>query len=125
MLGPPLDWSGLGDPLVVSGSGKPTTSPDSRHAISELQHKVERQHLFIQTLLRLLMEKGLIQENEFREWLTFVDGFDGHVDGKLKPDTAPQLCSSCARKSPASYPRCQYCGAEFAMAVLETDRRKS
>lgn len=123
MLGSsPLDAIFRNDPVVPAPS-TPVISPESRHAILDLQHKVERQHLFIQTLLRLLIEKGIVQESEFREWLSFVDGFDGLLDGKLKPDAAPKSCPSCGRKSPATYPRCQYCSTDFPLDVLETDRR--
>lgn len=81
----------------------------SRSNVQELQAKLDRQHLMIQTLLTVLMEKKIFDENEFREWLNYVDGLDGRVDGRLAESVVPVACPKCRRMNKATAPRCQYC----------------
>jgi hypothetical protein len=82
-------------------------------SLRELEDRVARQKLYIQTLLRLLLEKGVIQREEFGEWLDYVDALDGRADGKLAKDTRSKTCARCRRVNPVQARRCQYCDTEF------------
>lgn len=92
--------------------------------VEELEARLDRQHLVIQTLLHLLIQKGIIQEQEFKNWMDYVDGFDGQRDGRLRRDQAPTACPRCGRKSPRTAPRCIFCGTEFPAEFLARDRSK-
>jgi hypothetical protein len=87
-----------------------------RTALRDLEDQVARQKLYIQTLLRLLLEKGVIRRDEFGEWLDYVDSLDGRADGKLGKDARSKSCSRCRRVSPVQARRCQYCDTEFPSA---------
>ncbi|MEQ8821669.1 MAG: hypothetical protein RLY93_15645 [Sumerlaeia bacterium] len=87
-----------------------TVDTQARSSAQEMELKLERQNLVIQTLLMLLLEKGVIHDQEFREWLAYVDGLDGKVDGRVREDKSPVACPKCGRNSPRQSPSCQYCG---------------
>lgn len=89
--------------------------------LPELRVKVERQNLLIQTLCRILIEKGVIQEEELQEWLAYVDSLDGREDGKLSHSKAPIQCRSCKRINGASLIKCQYCGETLPVDFLTKD----
>ena len=84
----------------------------------ELQQKIERQNLIIQTLLMILLEKKVIYEEEFKEWMDYVDGLDGKVDGRLEENKGPVSCPECGRKNPPSAAKCQYCMHELPQDFL-------
>lgn len=81
--------------------------------LKDLEDRVARQNLYIQTLLRLLLEKGVMQKEEFGQWLDYVDALDGRWDGKLGEDGSVKTCGRCRRVSPLRSRRCSYCDAEF------------
>lgn len=87
-----------------------------------LQKTVEQQQLVLQTLLMLLLEKKVIEDQEFKQWLQYVDGLDGKVDGKIEAERKPQACPACNRINARNAPRCQYCGQAFEIDFLA--RRK-
>ena len=89
-----------------------------RSTTQDLQIKIERQNLIIQTLLTVLMEKKIFDEDEFREWMNYVDGLDGRVDGKLAESQAPKACPKCKRINKPTAPRCQYCDYPLASDFL-------
>lgn len=93
-------------------SSRPTTA--NKFGLEQLEARVERQNLLIQTLLMLLLEKKVIGEEEFRKWLIYVDELDGKRDGRLKADNTPQECPKCHRKNQHKASQCMYCGEEFA-----------
>jgi hypothetical protein len=86
---------------------------DSRQSLNDLESRIARQDLYIQTLLRLLLEKGIIQKEEFGEWLDYVDSLDGRTDGRLSPSSGSKSCKRCRRVNPIHARLCQYCDALF------------
>jgi len=84
-----------------------------------LRIRLERQSLLIQTLLMILLEKKVVDEAEFREWLDYVDELDGAKDGRLKEDRSPVACPACKRNNPRQASRCQYCGHELTPDFLQ------
>ncbi len=100
-----------------------TSGPDLQQAttIQELQDALERQRLLLQTLCRILVEKGVVQKDELNEWIQYMDGLDGTMDGKLKETKAPKACPSCQRMNPKRAPKCVYCGENLPVAILHDD----
>lgn len=101
---------GPGDMPIESSFLK---SSSTNASIIELQQAVERQNLLIQTLCKILVAKGLVLEDELNEWMRYVDGLDGNVDGRLRDKKAPLACPSCKRMNPSKAAKCQYCGTEL------------
>jgi hypothetical protein len=95
-----------------------TSGRVERTLLRELEDRLARQKLYTQTLLRLLLEKGVIQRDEFAEWLDYVDSLDGRADGKLGKDSRSKSCGRCRRVNPVQARRCQYCDTEFASAYF-------
>lgn len=84
-------------------------SSNQQSQIIELEDLVHRQHLMLQTLLLLLMEKKVIEEDEFKQWLEYVDGLDGRADGKASPKHEARQCPACGRMSSPNSVKCTYC----------------
>lgn len=98
-----------------------TVNSGDRAMVQELEARVARQNLIIQTLCRILMEKGVVTDQEWNEWLTYMDGLDGRVDGKLTEPRGPRQCEKCMRMSSPKATACQYCGADFQTDLLHPD----
>lgn len=90
--------------------------------LTALQAAFDQQHLILQTLLMLLLEKKVIEEQEFRDWIAYVDGLDGRRDGKIAALARPTTCPGCKRISAPNAIACQYCGHAFSPDFLA--RRK-
>ena len=96
----------------------PSRSKPGSADIEKLRVRLDRMHLVVQTLLTILAEKKIITEDEFRQWLHYVDELDGRRDGRLAEDKEPLVCGSCRRKSAHGSVKCQYCGAEYEARVF-------
>jgi ribosomal protein L40E len=107
---------------VMQPSG-PTKKAGST-TLDQLQFQIDRQHLVIQTLLIMLLEKGVMTEQELNEWIDYVDGLDGRRDGRLKADVSPITCSSCGRKNSPNAGHCQYCGHDFDLRIVDPRHKK-
>ncbi len=83
-----------------------------------LEARLDKQTLLLQTLLMILLEKKVIFEDEFKEWMDYVDELDGKRDGKLQEDKTPRSCPSCGRNSARHQAKCQYCGHELPVDFL-------
>ena len=95
---------------------QPGSGPNA--GIDQLQARLDRATLLLQSLLMILMEKKVIHEDELREWVRYVDEFDGSVDGRLKEDKSPVACPKCSRKNPRTAATCQYCGVALEQDIL-------
>lgn len=83
---------------------------DGETDIESLQRRLDQQNLVIQTLLTLLLDKGVIQEDEFREWVKRMDRLDGARDGKLAEDKTKVACPSCGKSNLKAAAECKHCG---------------
>lgn len=109
------------DPYALNQMSEPiarSTPPIDRSGIAELEKLVARQGLLIETLARLLMAKGVVQEGELDQWMEYVDQLDGVADGKLKARKTPHVCPSCRRANPPHLAKCMYCSSEFPQKFL-------
>ena len=86
--------------------------------VETLRARLEHQQLLMQTLLMILLEKKVLHEDEFKEWMIYVDELDGARDGKLRAASAPLSCPSCKRNSPYGSTKCIYCSTEFPPEFL-------
>ena len=97
-------------------------SPDESNDCSDiesLQEMVEQQNLVIQTLLVLLLDKGVIMEEEFNDWAKKMDELDGVRDGRLSEDRSQIKCPDCAHKNPHGSTKCEECGKELAPHLIQ------
>lgn len=114
---------GSGGRVSSMSAGSQSSSSPSRTeppgGITELQSQVARLHMQVQTLARLLIAKGVMEEAELDEWMTYVDSLDGVADGRLKMTKAPRICESCKRTNSPNAVSCQWCGAEMPVVFLD------
>jgi hypothetical protein len=108
--------NGVGNLATPPANVEPQVNRDS---LDGLAARVDRQNLIIQALLMLLLEKNVIADQEFRNWLAYADELDGRADGKLTPDNNPIACPACKRNNPSTATCCQYCGQAFAAEYLD------
>lgn len=101
-------------PVVVGGAATPSTQRPNE----ELQRRIDRLELIVETMMILLLEKKMIHEDEFRQWRKYVDELDGNADGRVREIRAPQACPACRRNSAPEAQRCQYCGAALNPEIL-------
>jgi hypothetical protein len=75
----------------------------------DLETRLEQQNLVIQTILALMLEKGVFTEDEFRVMAKQMDELDGRRDGKLAEDMTTVACPGCnalVRKTAVECPKC-------------------
>ncbi len=89
----------------------------------DLSARVERQNLVLQTVLALLLEKRVVDEEELHQWVNYIDRLDGRLDGKLTEDRSPRACPACNRKNPAAAARCAYCGHDLGQSGFDPRAR--
>jgi len=97
----------------ISSHAGSSVDAHTRSTVQELESRVEKQNLLIQTLLMILLEKKVLHEDEFKEWMLYVDELDGVRDGRIRADKTPVACPKCRRNNSAGAVKCQYCGEEI------------
>jgi hypothetical protein len=103
-------------PRNPQGPSRKPKAAQPIHVASEvtaLKLRVEQHNLLLQTLLRLLVGKGVIGKEEFQRLLQQVDELDGARDGRLHIEKGTKSCPACGRVSNLKAIECQYCGAAF------------
>ena len=72
--------------------------------------------LAIESLLRLLKDKGVISDLDLCGMTRQVDLEDGRVDGEYHPGASPvpSHCPKCEARIPSGKRLCQLCGHRFA-----------
>lgn len=71
--------------------------------------------LAIESLLRLLKDKGIVTDLDLRRMEQQVDLEDGHADGEYHPGLSPvpSHCPKCEARIPSGKRLCQLCGHSF------------
>jgi hypothetical protein len=64
----------------AANKNRVNTNQDSD--IQKLQFENEQLKLYLVSLVRLLITKGVIEEDEFRRFVDIIDGEDGKMDGR-------------------------------------------
>jgi len=96
-------------------SVRSATDEEARTEIASLEHKLAQQHLITQTLLALLLEKGVIAEEDFMGLLAEIDELDGIRDGALAEDKRPVACKACGKNNGHGKTKCMWCGRELEL----------
>jgi methionyl-tRNA synthetase len=78
--------------------------------VEALQRRLDQQNLVLQALLAMLLEKGVVDETELREWIKRMDALDGARDGRLGDDLTEVACPSCGRSNRKTAAQCRHCG---------------
>jgi len=86
--------------------------------VEHLRTLIGQQNLIIQTLLALLLEKGVIREDEFNDWAQKMDQLDGTRDGKLAEDPSTVVCTTCGCVNPHDATECADCGKELVPRLV-------
>lgn len=86
--------------------------------LENIRDRLSRIELMQQTLLRVLIEKGVLDKQEFSQWMKYVDQLDGRDDGKMAEESGVKSCPSCGRNNPVKLRNCQYCGADLPFDFL-------
>jgi hypothetical protein len=78
----------------------------------EVVARVGNLFLAVESLLRLLKNKGMINDFDLRRMEQQVDLEDGVADGEYHPDglKLPSHCPNCEARMPAGKRLCQLCG---------------
>ena len=81
----------------------------------ELNVRVGKLALGLESLLRLLMDKGVITDLDLRRMEQKVDLEDGQSDGEYHPGLSPvpSHCPQCEARIPSGKRLCQLCGHRF------------
>lgn len=90
----------------------------SRADLDAINDRLGRIELMQQTLLRVLIEKRVLDKQEFKQWLSYVDQLDGRTDGKMGEESGVRQCPACSRNNPMKNRQCQYCSAELPTDFL-------
>ena len=85
--------------------------------VNELRRDVGRILLVVETLQRVLADKGICSEEDFVRRMRAIDAEDGIEDGRLRPPASKEselrYCDACQHFNPARLHACQYCGRLF------------
>lgn len=117
-------FSASGPAFMPTGEARSAPPPKTVAQISQadattLQSQVDRLNLMMQTMLKLMIEKGITSKEEFRQWMDYMDQLDGSADGRLRRAAGAQACPSCRRNNPVHAVSCQYCGAKFETKIFD------
>ena len=81
---------------------------------NEMAEVVGELNLVCHTLLRILIDKGIITKEDFEHAFHEMDASDGVVDGKLakkREKKTGETCPACEAKNPVGRKSCMYCDA--------------
>lgn len=106
--GTPVHLSDFAPTPGGGGAGRTERHPSAREI--ELEARLDRLALVTHGLWELLKNRAGYTEEELTDWVNYVDLQDGVIDGKHKPDAAPQKCRQCSRVVGRTLARCMYCG---------------
>lgn len=78
--------------------------------------RVGKLSLALESLLRLLKDKGIVTDLDLRRMTQQVDLEDGRADGEYHPGVspAPSHCPQCEARLPSGKRLCQLCGHRVA-----------
>jgi hypothetical protein len=82
--------------------------------VERLSRRVEALELAVETIMRMMLENGRIDEKEFLALAKKIDSEDGAVDGRRSLSRMRRYCQNCSRNSPADRNQCMWCGADLS-----------
>ncbi len=85
--------------------------------VSALRRDVSGVILMLETMQRVLADRGICSQEDFVKRMRALDAEDGIVDGKMSPprngEADLRYCDACQHFNPARLRNCQYCGRIF------------
>ena len=116
-----LDAAESSEPLTSSYDPERATRIAQDREIAEVRERDEvvarvgNLFLTVESLLRLLKSKGIINDLDLRQLEQQVDLEDGVADGEYHPDglKIPSHCPQCEARIPSGKRMCQLCGHRF------------
>ena len=93
-------------------------SDDVRLEVRELRRDVSRMLLAVETIQRVLADRGICSGPDFVKRMRAIDAEDGVVDGRITLDSSQDVeelryCDGCQHFNPPRLKGCQYCGRLF------------
>ena len=101
--------------LSAEAADTAITAESNARATRSLQERTDRLELICETLLELVLTRGVVTREELGVLFAQVDLRDGVEDGGLHPDRPRRqvpLCSACERPVNPKRSACVYCGAK-------------
>jgi hypothetical protein len=105
--------------VAAAGDRAELRSRQSADSIEQLTKRVGALELALETLLRMMVEKGKIGEEEFLQHVQKVDAEDGYIDGRRDTSKMRKLCPACRKYSSADRPRCMWCNGDLVPVKAE------
>ena len=97
----------------MAASHRSSAAQPAASQLDAARQRIARQELLIQTLIAMLLEKGVCSREEFLTLAEEVDLLDGRLDGKLAEPTAGNVCVKCGTRNTADKKNCMWCGVEL------------
>lgn len=123
LVSPPRSKSDLQAPLpkafdgpkssLSGGSGSGSDGIRTR----DLEDRLARQALVLQTLVATCIQKGVFTGPEFNDLMIEIDSADGVRDGRARENRSPKVCPSCENNNNFRAMTCMYCGSELGQGV--------
>jgi hypothetical protein len=93
-------------------------SDDLRLEMRELRRDVASVLLAVETIQRVLADRGICGAEDFIKRMRAIDAEDGIVDGRITPNSPQDVeelryCDGCQHFNPPRLKGCQYCGRLF------------
>jgi hypothetical protein len=107
------------DYAATSAESAETRSRSTADTVEQLTKRVGALELAVETLLRLLVESGRMEEKEFLQKVQSIDAEDGYIDGRRDTSKLRKLCPSCGKASAADRPRCMWCETDLGGVKAE------
>jgi hypothetical protein len=87
--------------------------------VNRVNSKLAALELGVETMLRLLIEKGIFSEAEFCQMAHKVDIEDGVLDGRRDLNRMRKMCTQCHKANPAERGACMWCGNTLQHVTAE------
>jgi len=111
--------------LTADSEDTALTAETNARATRSLQARTDRLELICETLVELLLTRGLVTREELGVLFAQVDLRDGVEDGGLhteRPRIRAPLCSACERPVNPKRSACVYCGAKLEKGAAPPKR---
>ena len=90
-------------------------APDYQMHIQNLTRRIDRLELTVETLVEVLLIKGMVDHKELEVLMNQVDLRDGVENGRVNPERRnSHVCPACAKYANPERAACVYCGCETA-----------
>ncbi len=102
-----------------SAASARASAQSASHGVDRLEQRQAAMELAMETLIRAVIRKGLMTEEEFFKLAREIDAEDGVVDGRRDLNKLRKMCPQCRKASPSERPRCMWCGTDLFTVKAE------